>query len=210
MTHVFSLEAMATCEQRGHSFAWVATWHDVGFDECTRCGLSLGARSASTAILPGATVDAPETSGFATSTEGAKPDIACAPAAGEQLAGKPLLGDWCGTNRPDMPQLRRRPAVAGRPRNAAMALRDQQIRLRIAAGESHRAVAAAYGIHQTRVTQILRGGAPAKGRQENAARDADIRRRVAGGESVAAIAAAFGISQQRVYQIAPAWAGDRE
>lgn len=198
MKHVFSLEAMATCEQRGHSFAWVSTWHDVGFDECTRCGLTLGTRLASPGILPGATVDAPDHVAVAgTMVAGTSPGAST-------LAGENLLGDWCGTNRPEMPQLRRRHAVVDRPRNAALAQRDQQIRLRIAAGESHRAVAAAYGIHQTRVTQILRGGAPAKGRQENAARDAEVRRRMAAGESAASIAAHFGISQQRVYQIAPA------
>ncbi len=180
MTRVFSIEAMATCEQRGHSFAWVSTWHDVGFDECSRCGLTLGARSASPGILPGATVDAPAMSSFAPSTEGAKPDMAPVSVAPPS------------------------PAAPSQPRNAAMAQRDEQIRLRIAAGESHRAVAAAYGIHQTRVTQILRGGAPAKGRPENAARDAEVRRRMAAGESAASIAAVFGISQQRVYQIAPA------
>ena len=40
MGHVFSLQAIATCEQQGHEFAWVQAWHDVGFDECRRCGLT--------------------------------------------------------------------------------------------------------------------------------------------------------------------------
>jgi len=62
LTHVFSLEAMATCEQRGHAFAWVRTWHDVGFDECTRCGLTRpgGAEESAAGILPGTTVDEPQ------------------------------------------------------------------------------------------------------------------------------------------------------
>lgn len=183
MKHVFSLEAMATCEQRGHSFAWVSTWHDVGFDECTRCGLTLGTRLASPGILPGATVDAPDPVAEAV-----------------QVAWSRFVETAPVPVAPPSPK----PAAPRRPRNAALAQRDQQIRLRIAAGESHRAVAAAYGIHQTRVTQILRGGAPAKGRQENAARDAEVRRRMAAGESAASIAVRFGISQQRVYQIAPA------
>lgn len=199
MTRVFSLEAMAICEQRGHSFAWVSTWHDVGFDECTRCGLTLGTRLASPGILPGATVDAPDYdwSGIKTSVGTASPPFACdLPRPGGVVV-------WHEAPVPVAPPSPK-PAAPRRPRNAAMAQRDQQIRLRIAAGESHRAVAAAYGIHQTRVTQILRGGAPAKGRQENAARDAEVRRRMAAGESAASIAVRFGISQQRVYQIAPA------
>jgi hypothetical protein len=187
VTRVFSLEAMATCEQRGHSFAWVSTWHDVGFDECSRCGLTLGARSASPGILPGAKVDAPDHVADAGEMVASPPAYHCVPATTEA----PRYASAT-------------PAAPSQPRNAAMAQRDEQIRLRIAAGESHRAVAAAYGIHQTRVTQILRGGAPAKGRPENAARDAEVRRRMAAGESAASIAVRFGISQQRVYQIAPA------
>ena len=56
MGHVFSLQAIATCEQQGHEFAWVQTWHDVGFDECRRCGLT-STMSTATAIVPGSTVD---------------------------------------------------------------------------------------------------------------------------------------------------------
>lgn len=40
MTHVFAVEAMAECDQRGHQWAWVPSWHDVGFWECARCGAS--------------------------------------------------------------------------------------------------------------------------------------------------------------------------
>lgn len=38
MTHVFGIEAMATCEAKGCTTKWVQTWHTVGFEECTRCG----------------------------------------------------------------------------------------------------------------------------------------------------------------------------
>jgi len=86
-------------------------------------------------------------------------------------------------------------------RNAA---RDDQIRARVAAGGSQRSIAEAFGLHQSRVTQILRGARAPKARPEDTVRNAEIRRRMASGESVKSIATAFGISCARVYQIAPA------
>lgn len=35
---VFTLEAIATCEQIGHRKVWIRSWHDVSFRECERCG----------------------------------------------------------------------------------------------------------------------------------------------------------------------------
>lgn len=232
MTHVFSLEAIATCEQRGHAFAWVETWHGIGFDECRRCGFSGATRERSAGILPGATVDAPtydwdsvrkhEAGQWCAATERdlanlAKPggvvfvappsrQAAAAPAPRYAAATEPAAMSSFAPSievaKPDLAPPRPRPAVAGRMnRNAA---RDDQIRARVAAGESQRSIAQAFGLHQSRVTQILRGGRAPKARPEDTARNAEIRRRMASGESVKSIATAFGISAARVYQIAPA------
>lgn len=35
---VFELDAMATCEWKGHRMEWVRTRGHVGFEECRRCG----------------------------------------------------------------------------------------------------------------------------------------------------------------------------
>ena len=183
MTHVFSLEAIATCEHRGHAFAWVETWHGIGFDECSRCGVTGATRERSAGILPGATVDDPVSVAPPSRQEADAPAPRYADATAPALAPP-------------------RPVAAGRMnRNAA---RDDQIRARVAAGESQRSIAQAFGMHQSRVTQILRGGRAPKARPEDTARNAEIRRRMASGEPVQSIAAAFGISCARVYQIAPA------
>lgn len=126
MGHVFSLQAIATCEQQGHEFAWVQTWHDVGFDECRRCGLTTTMPTAS-AIVPGSTVDAPETSTSAPSIEGAKPDMPRVSGAQAEL-----------------------PVVAWASRPA----RDFEVRRRMAAGESVESIASHFGISQQRVYQI--------------------------------------------------------
>jgi hypothetical protein len=172
VTYVFSLEAIATCEQRGHAFAWVETWHGIGFDECSRCGVTGATRERSAGILPGATVDAPD-------------HVAD---AGTMVAAAATVPT-------------RRVSSGRMNRNAA---RDDQIRARVAAGESQRSIAQAFGMHQSRVTQILRGGRAPKARPQDTARNAEIRRRMASGEPVQSIATAFGISCARVYQIAPA------
>jgi hypothetical protein len=37
----FQLDAILACERDGHpDFAWVPTWGDLGYEECTRCGES--------------------------------------------------------------------------------------------------------------------------------------------------------------------------
>lgn len=216
MTHVFSLEAIATCEQRGHAFAWVETWHGIGFDECSRCGATGATRERSAGILPGATVDAPtydwdsvrkhEAGQWCAATERdlanlAKPGgvVFVAPPSREP-ATEPAPRYADATDPASA-----KPTFAGRPNPNAD--RDEQIRARAAAGEPHRAIAQAFGVHQSRVTQILRGKRPPKASGEHAERDADVRRRMAAGESVKAIALAHGISPARVYQIAPARAG---
>lgn len=39
MTRVFTLDAIARCESRGHHvFRFVWSWNEVGFDECEDCG----------------------------------------------------------------------------------------------------------------------------------------------------------------------------
>lgn len=40
--NVFTLEAIATCVARGHTFADVRAWHAVGWRECVRCGETAG------------------------------------------------------------------------------------------------------------------------------------------------------------------------
>lgn len=219
MTHVFSLDAIATCEQRGHAFAWVETWHGIGFDECSRCGVTGATRERSAGILPGATVDdlpAYDWSGCRTRETGQwevvtardleKPGghkFSVAPPSRQpsrQPAAEPAPRYADATD-----PAAAKPAFAGRPNPNAD--RDEQIRARAAAGEPHRAIAQAFGVHQSRVTQILRGKRPPKASGEHAERDADVRRRMAAGEPVQAIALAHGISPARVYQIAPARAG---
>ena len=214
MTHVFSLEAIATCEQRGHVFAWVETWHGIGFDECSRCGATGATRERSAGILPGAAVDAPayDWDGLRTHDVGqwqvvtprdlAKPGghVFSVASPSRQPAAEPAPRYADATD-----PAAAKPVFAGRPNPNAD--RDEQIRARAAAGEPHRAIAQAFGVHQSRVTQILRGKRPPKASGEHAERDADVRRRMAAGESVKAIALAHGISPARVYQIAPARAG---
>jgi DNA-binding NarL/FixJ family response regulator len=46
--HVFTSEAMAACEAKGHTFSWVATLGDYGFDECARCGFTTYVRPKGT------------------------------------------------------------------------------------------------------------------------------------------------------------------
>lgn len=130
MTHVFSLEAMAACEQRGHAFAWVRTWHDVGFDECTRCGLTRpgGAEEPAAGIMPGATVEQP---------------LSVAPPSHEE----PAAAATHYADATDAANQRRR----GRPANID---RDGEIRWRRGNGESPKSLAKEFGVSLCRIYQI--------------------------------------------------------
>lgn len=132
MGHVFSLQAIATCEQQGHEFAWVQTWHGLGFDECRRCGLTLSCWDSSLwaarSVLPGSTIDDAASVAPPSSWEPA--------AAATHYAG--------ATDKP------RRP---GQPAKAA---RNEEIRRRRRAGESLASIAADFDLHVTRICQICK------------------------------------------------------
>lgn len=170
MTHVFSLDAIATCEQRGHAFAWVETWHGIGFDECSRCGATGATRERSAGILPGATVDAPtydwdsvrkhEAGQWCAATERdlanlAKPGgvVFVAPPSREPRRSPPSPA---GRTRTLIATSRFAPAPPPRPPKASgeHAERDADVRRRMAAGESVKAIALAHGISPARVYQI--------------------------------------------------------
>jgi hypothetical protein len=121
---VATIEGMQACAEHGHRWAWRSTWHDIGFAECWRCGAT---GPVGTDRTP------PVMSGFSTSDEGAKLDMApAAPKAARRTE-------------------RRSP---GRPRGSAKPERDAAILAAVAAGTPPKAIAAAYGIHATRIAQI--------------------------------------------------------
>ena len=187
MTHVFSLEAIATCEQRGHAFAWVETWHGIGFDECSRCGVTGATRERSAGILPGATVDDP----VSVAPPSREPAAAPAPRYADATAASPKVEK--------LDTAPRRPWAGS---TGTRAERDAEIRRRLAEREPTEAIAAAFGMHESRVRQIAKAAAiPLRGRNQK--RDSEIRQRVSSGESVASVAKAFGLCEERVYQIAP-------
>lgn len=158
---VFTAEAMATCAARGHAWRTVRTWHAVGYQECSRCGetppfgsgyqfatcvtdwskhdlQSIPVRSAVVARPPrAATESRPSRDADATDSvvirAGALDGLAeLPPGRIERLKGRP----W-GANA----EQRRR--------------RNDDIARRVAAGEDRRAIAAAHGIHPSRISQIL-------------------------------------------------------
>lgn len=149
MGHVFSLEAIATCEQQGHEFAWVQTWHDVGFDECRRCGLT----------RPG---DVYDWSGCRTAPSEQPIDVAFASdlprPGGFHIWAVPATAivpgstvDDAASVAPPTDKRRRR----GQPAKAA---RNEEIRRRRRKGESLASLAAAFGVHATRICQICKQG----------------------------------------------------
>lgn len=122
--NVATLEGMQACAEHGHRWVWRSTWHDVGFAECWRCGTS------------GPTgTDRTPPSVFATSRD--RDDDA------DGAADK-------------APKAARRPerCSPGRPKGSAKPERDAAILAAVAAGTPTREIAAAYGIHPTRVAQI--------------------------------------------------------
>lgn len=81
--------------------------------------------------------------------------------------------------------------------------RDEQIRARYERGETCDQLAAAFGVHRSRIGQIVggRGGRFPRPRPDNRQRDDEIVRRVAAGERPSAIAREIGINPSRISQI---------
>lgn len=165
MTRTHTCLDMAACADRGHRWRWVRTWHELGWVECATCGEtrggcrlrpeSLAAVVAAPDLAPdleraearASALAEPSTSGFASSSEGGKPDLA----AGQGAA-------------PGMATAVRRPRQvvvgAGAPwasGRAERAQRDEDIRARFRAGQTRRLIAAEFGITVARVYQITKG-----------------------------------------------------
>lgn len=180
---VFTAEAMATCAERGHSWHWVRTWHDVGFRECSRCGQTPPFAHRDPIVAPNVATPSPQPAAPTPQHYADAPDKAAAPA--QSPAAPRAGGAWSSTR-------------------AQRAERDADICRRMALGESSKAVAALHKVHFSRVSQILKAAKkPPSAPVGLSGRDDEIRRRRAANESAEAVAAAFGISVARVYQIAP-------
>lgn len=110
-----------------------------------------------------------------------------------------------GQPSPGVRLSRRSVAAIGRP--PANPARDAEIVRRRLAGERTVDLAAEFGIHQSRIAQIVaaskRPPQPPKQRKPgaNVARDAEIARRRLAGESPSALAAEFGLHPSRIPQI---------
>lgn len=198
MDCVFTVEAIALCEQRGHQWAWRAGWGDCGFHECRRCGQS------------GPVVQAGATPPAVASPAASAAEQLPAPSRRRSAKRAPVAAPRdAGTTEPAAAELAPA-AVIGRPR--AHAERDREIAWRVGNGEPRATLAAEFGIHVSRVQQIL---AESKGQRKprisrpqgypghrpNVARDAEIVRRRLAGESPSLLAAEFGLHPSRIPQI---------
>lgn len=125
---VFTDAARLACEDKGHCWRRVRTWHAVGWDECSTCGQAQLAAEVP-ASVEGERVATPEPvappSPPGPDSEAPRYEGATAPGAKERY--------------------RRRHAE-----------RDAEIRRLAAAGTNQREIARTFGIHQPRVCQIVR------------------------------------------------------
>jgi DNA-binding CsgD family transcriptional regulator len=160
MTQVFTVEQIAACERDGHRWQLVPCWGGAAWNECTRCGAS-GRFSPPTdprtievsdglelPVRPAETGDEV----FRVETPLPATGNAC-PVAGN---ARPTICDSEIRTRLDHPpQPRRRPGAPRGPRGG-LSPRDAEIVQRRGAGATLQAIADLFGIHLTRVAQVLR------------------------------------------------------
>ncbi len=128
MSHAFAPESMAHCAAKGHRWRRVRTWHAVGWDECSTCGQAQPAAEVPASV---------EGDRVATSEPVAPPS----PPVPDSEA--PRYGDATAP-------------VAKKRYRRRHAERDAEIRRLAAAGTNQREIARTFGIHQSRVWQIVR------------------------------------------------------
>lgn len=138
MRHVLTKEAIVTCEARGHRFAWVPTWGDCGFEECRVCGETrrYGRKwsELEEVMALAAQIEASQRSAMGRAA------MSVADAIDQKLMATLSLG---------ADGMR---VVVGRPpRNAD---RDASILADLAAGQRPSDVAAKWGVHPSRISQI--------------------------------------------------------
>lgn len=186
MARAFTVEAMALCEQRGHQWAWRSGWGGRGFHECRRCGesgpiLEAGAAPPADALPAAPVVEEPTAPSRSRSVDRVpvvaprdaemaarlpvqqrNAEIIRRRAAGESTADLAVAFNLHITRIGQIVAESKRPPRQFRgPRPGQNVARDAEIVRRRQAGESPSLLAAEFGLHPSRIPQIVRSGTAA-------------------------------------------------
>jgi hypothetical protein len=146
------------CKPGTHTWRWVSTWHGLGFDECTACGLTGPVRDGASSRSR----DDGDTGSAAATPSAAQPQMSCGIDHMAELGR--LLKSTEATGSSPAPRQRggARQAVGQRRRGWKVlspeqkVARDTEIVRAVEGGEDRVAIAARFGLHVSRISQLMK------------------------------------------------------